>query len=313
MKPTSILMPLLLLALLPSPCRAGDPPVFVLKWGALGSGNGQFNSPFGLGLDPSGNVYVADTFNNRVEVFTPIGSVIRTFGSVGSNPGELASPADVAVAPSGDIYVADYGNFRISVFDATGAYLRSFSTSGHPGSIAMDPLGQHLYVLLTTGRMQKFTANGDSLLAWTIFSGVGFQGFAVSADGLIHIGTGGNCTVRTYSPDGAVVAEWGAVQGFDPGECVSFGALALDADGNTFVAGTDGRIQVFTLGGSFITQWGSPGNGDGQFGSTVPDIAIDAGHNIYVLDNGFNRVQKFAEAPTPASRFSWGRLKLLYR
>lgn len=45
--------------------------VYNTQWGSLGSGNGQFNSPRGMAVDSSGNVYVADTGNNRIQKFSP--------------------------------------------------------------------------------------------------------------------------------------------------------------------------------------------------------------------------------------------------
>ena len=45
------------------------PPPFLLEWGTLGSGDGQFSSPFGVAVDASGNVYVADLFNHRIQTF----------------------------------------------------------------------------------------------------------------------------------------------------------------------------------------------------------------------------------------------------
>ena len=55
------------------------------------------------------------------------------------------------------------------------------------------------------------------------------------------------------------------------------------------------RIQEFTNTGTFLTKWGSFGSGDGQFGSNSPTaVAVDASGDVFVADNGNNRVQKFA-------------------
>lgn len=72
------------------------------------------------------------------------------------------------------------------------------------------------------------------------------------------------------------------------------------------------RIQSFTNTGVYVTQWGTPGNGDGQF-SRPYSIAIDAAGDIYVAEIGNNRVQKFGVLPTPTKAASWGRLKALFR
>ena len=59
------------LLFLPSRTWAGgEPPVFVLQWGSNGTGEGQFSGPHGIEVDADGNVYIADTGNNRVQKFT---------------------------------------------------------------------------------------------------------------------------------------------------------------------------------------------------------------------------------------------------
>ncbi len=54
---------------------------FSFAFGSGGSGNGQFLNPFGIAVGSGGNIYVADTFNNRVQVFNPNGVFQSTFGS----------------------------------------------------------------------------------------------------------------------------------------------------------------------------------------------------------------------------------------
>ena len=89
-----------------SSCQAGLP----------GAGDGQFNGLSGLATDSSGNVYVADWINDRVQKFAGWGAFGTKWGSTGSGPGEFAAPDGVAVDSSGAIYVADSSNQRIEVF-----------------------------------------------------------------------------------------------------------------------------------------------------------------------------------------------------
>src|SRR5262249_51215628 len=94
-------------------------------WGAFGREAGQFNMPWGVGVDGDDNVYVADWRNDRVQKFTRDGSYLATFGSSGAGIGELRRPSDVAVDPDGNVYVADWGNERVSIFEADGYPLTS--------------------------------------------------------------------------------------------------------------------------------------------------------------------------------------------
>lgn len=72
--------------------------------------------------------------------------------------------------------------------------------------------------------------------------------------------------------------------------------MATDAAGNVYVADTNNhRIQKFTGGGAYITQWGSHGSGDGQFDAPL-GIAIDTAGNVHVADANNNRIQKFGDA-----------------
>lgn len=57
---------------------------FIRKWGSGGTSNGQFNFPFGVGIDSSSNVYVVDSGNNRIQKFKNSGTFIRTWGTFGT-------------------------------------------------------------------------------------------------------------------------------------------------------------------------------------------------------------------------------------
>ncbi len=62
----------------------------------------------------------------------------------------------------------------------------------------------------------------------------------------------------------------------------------------------------------YVLQWGSFGSGDGQF-SIHRGVATDAAGDVYVVDLGNHRIQKFDPESTPARTSSWGRIKSLYR
>ena len=72
--------------------------------------------PYGIAVGSGGNIYVADTGNNRVQVFDPSGVFQSTFGSFGSGNGQFSDPYGIAVGSGGNIYVADTGNSRVQVF-----------------------------------------------------------------------------------------------------------------------------------------------------------------------------------------------------
>ena len=93
---------------------------FLTKWGTDGVGFGQFNIPFGVAVDSSGNVYVADTFNNRIQKFTSTGTFITKWGSSGSGDGQFSFPTGIAVDSSGNVYVVDRSHNRIQKFTSTG-------------------------------------------------------------------------------------------------------------------------------------------------------------------------------------------------
>jgi DNA-binding beta-propeller fold protein YncE len=89
--------------------------------------------------------------------------------------------------------------------------------------------------------------------------------------------------------------------------------VATDDAGDVYVSDiTNNRIQKFTGSGTYLTQWGSFGAGEGQFSSPYCVATDDAG-DVYVADYSNSRVQKFGPLPTPTKSASWGQLKYLYR
>src|SRR5712692_485152 len=90
---------------LSTPSRA-QAPTFITAWGSFGTGNTQFKTPVGVAVDTHGNVYVADSNNNRIQKFTSNGDYITQWGNLGSGDGQFGvdSPAGVAVDLAGNVY-----------------------------------------------------------------------------------------------------------------------------------------------------------------------------------------------------------------
>jgi DNA-binding beta-propeller fold protein YncE len=106
-----------------------DPPYTLLRAIGKPSGKhdlttpGDFSRPTNVAVDKDGNVYVSDTFNNRVEIFDADGTFIREFGKAGDGPGYFARPKGIAVDADGHVWVADAVQDRVQVFTPEGQLL----------------------------------------------------------------------------------------------------------------------------------------------------------------------------------------------
>jgi len=78
------------------------------------------NLPWGLALDQTGNVYVADWRNDRIQKFDATGRYLASWGTSGQGEGEFNRPSGVAVDQDGNIYVADWGNERVQILAPDG-------------------------------------------------------------------------------------------------------------------------------------------------------------------------------------------------
>ena len=114
---------------------------FHSKFGSKGSGNGQFNHPWDIAFDSTGNAYVADKDNHHIQVFTEEGRYVRQFGKEGSGDGELNAPSSVAIGNDDVLYVTEYGNHRVSVFTFEGEFLTSFGKQGNEPRQFYNPRG----------------------------------------------------------------------------------------------------------------------------------------------------------------------------
>jgi len=294
---------LLVFLLLTAASAAGPTYVFVGKFGAPGSGPGQFAQPGGLAIAPSnGDVYVADTLNDRVQEFTATGTFVRAFGT----SAELAHPVDVAVdrgAPFA-VYVTDTNNHRIRKYSSDGQLIATWGTNGtRPGQLVL-PRGLatdagSLYVA-QPDRVTKFTLDGGFITTWgSIGSAEGqfryLADVAVDPSGNVYTVDRDLDRVQQFTSSGAFVRMWGR-RGSGEGEFSGPLGIAADETGVYVTDYGNTRVQKFTLDGAFVTQWGTRGTGNGQFTSPT-GIAVSPlpPRDVYVLDflGCCSRVQYF--------------------
>lgn len=124
---------------------------------------GTFSLPVGVAVDKDGNVYVTDTFNDRVEIFDADGGFVSTFGKNGDGPADFERPKGIAIDGDGHIWVADSAQDRIKVFDQEGRLLIYFGEHGeYPGrfmgvyDIAIDKNNRVFTSEMFPGRVQMF-------------------------------------------------------------------------------------------------------------------------------------------------------------
>ncbi len=135
---------------------------------SVGQGNGQFWDPGGLSIDPSGNLWVADTENFRIQEFNGTGGYLRQIGTpavAGSGNGQFNFPFDVATDSSGNAWVADSSNNRIQEISSTATYLGQFGNAGsgngqfnNPSAVAADSSGNIWVADTGNHRIQEFTS-----------------------------------------------------------------------------------------------------------------------------------------------------------
>jgi DNA-binding beta-propeller fold protein YncE len=247
--------------------RDGSP---IHTWGSFANilegpaPEGTFYEPWGIGLGPDGSVYVADTFNYRIQKFTPEGEFIKMWGYFGQAeaPDALWGPRDVLVDDQGQVFVSDTGNKRIVVFDEDGNFITEFGNEGfepgefsEPVGIALDAEGQLFVADTWNQRIQSFTP-------------VGLEGFTPLKSWDVYAWFGQSLDNKPY--------------------------LAIDSSGRVFATDPEGyRVLEFTPDGELVRFWGDYSLGADGFG-LAGAVAVDPEGGLWVSDAGNHRLMHFS-------------------
>jgi hypothetical protein len=260
-----------LLAFALAPASAQALLVHTFSFGASGTAGGDFNSPQGVAIYQStGDVYVVDALNFRVEKFTPnpstksgnfdlaFGENVNTgggnicttsatcqAGTQGTTAGAFESPMFIAVDNSassskGDVYVGDPGDNTISKFDSSGNLITSFGTGGQLSGTAT-----------------------------TTFSSM--DGITVDNSGNLLL-IDNNNTVWEFSPTGSSITSFPTSRGMSPT------GLDINAGGNIFKVNGDSSVEEYTSTGTQI--------GTINEGTSTTEINIDRSTGDLYQDTG---------------------------
>ena len=257
----------------------------------------QLRSPFGVTPDGAGNLYIADSFNNRIRKVDAAGVITTVAGDGTSDYGGDGGPAvdaqldfPVGVAPdgAGNLYIADQNNHRIRKVDSAGVITTvvgdgeygysgdggpaAAAQLGFPDGVTLDGAGNLYFADVHNRRIRKV----DSAGVITTVAGNGTRGY--SGDG------GPAVEARLRFPQ----------------------SVALDGAGNLYIADTyNHRIRKVDAGGVITTVAGSGevGSGEGGFGgdggpavearlNEPTGVALDGAGNLYFADTLNHRIRK---------------------
>ena len=252
----------------------------------------RFNYPYGVAVDGSGNVYVADSYNHTIRKITSAG-VVSTLAGLSGSPGSANGtgaaarfnyPSGVAVDGSGNVYVGDNSNHTIRKITPAGVVSTLAGLAGTIGST--DDIGS--------------VARSNSP-----------YGVAVDASGTVYATDTVTHTLRTINSAGTVSTLAGMVLGIGSadgtGSAASFYyplGLALDGSGNAYVADSNNHtIRKITSAGvvsTFAGTAGSNGTTDATGAAARFDtpfgVAVDGSGNVYVADTNNHTIRKITYA-----------------
>jgi tripartite motif-containing protein 71 len=283
MRAMRLLMVTVALGILPGATGAEEVYHVVKIWPEAPQG-WHFCKPNGIAVDKAGNVYVGDSGNYRVKKFDSDGRLITQWGGPGPKDGRFNMIGSVRVDPTGIVYVVDaeyrrWKNGRIQAFTPYGQFLRRLerrtpdvNESRLPIDVVFDREG-NLLVLAVEFRLRENRTH--------------------------------DIRVEKYSRQGEFLSQWGAKGGSADGQLERPNALAVDVEGNVYIADhANERVQKFDSSGGFLLNWGTSGRSDGGpgfFRGGARSVALDAEEDLYILDG--HSVQKFTREGEFLSRW----------
>jgi len=247
----------------------------ITQWGKYGSGEGEFNRPFGIAVGPEGKyVYVTDQLNYRVQKFDSDGNFILKWGGRREYEELFMEPASIAVDTDGNVYVAD----------SYWSKIMKFNSFGEPKEFDSAKEGQY-----TISDLSGHNEEGECY---------SISGLAVDSDGNIYISDSApeplthiSHRVQKFNNKGEFLNTWGSF-GSLHGQFNMPKGIAIDAKNTIYIVDKNNRrVQTFDSDGNFITQWSTKTESfEYKLPSGPNNIAISVDDNgealLFITDGG---------------------------
>jgi sugar lactone lactonase YvrE len=228
------------------------------KFGKKGTGDGQFQFPYGITADSKGNIYVADLYNGKISIFSQDGKFIKYFTYDNNNAGNLASPAGLRIF-NNDLFVTDIKSNRVLEYSLSGKKLleltaaaTSDDTLNAPNGVTIDA-DKNIYVSDTgNARLIEFNKKGKFI---RIINGtkngkgdtkfVNPRGIGVMPDGTVLMVDNMTHFVYGFDNKGKQKFQFGGI-GSDNNQFYLPNGLFVDSKGKVFITDTiNERIAVY--------------------------------------------------------------------
>jgi DNA-binding beta-propeller fold protein YncE len=251
-----------------------------------------------VAADQAGNVYVANTGDDRIDVFDRGGTLLRSFGSSGRAAGQFDEPLGVAADSSGIRAVTDAVNGRVELLNPDGSIAAVWGSPApgptilpRPVAVAFDS-GGNAYVLDERRSRIVVFSRATGLPVRSIGSPGSGPGqlldpsaLTIDAGGTIAVADSGNERIARFGTGGTYL---GSITGIGDAR-----GIAVSPDGQrTYVTTSTGRIDVYDPTGEMVDEFAGRGSKLGKL-EAPGQIAVDAAGNLWVADRGNNRVQQF--------------------
>lgn len=284
---------------------------------AEGTNNDEFRYPSGIAVDASGNIYIADQFNHRVQKWIPgakHGITVAGGRGQGDAADQLDYPMGVAIDKEGNLYVTDAANHRVQKFSPNNAYGVTVAGGNGRGNkpnqfsmpfgICLDETGNMYVADNYNHRIQKWIPGaivGITVAGGNMAGNKASQlkypsSVKVDAAGNIYVADAANDRVQLWLKDAkeGITVAGGKGRGTAADQLYFPTDIAINNEGDLFIADeTNQRIQKWTKGAKQgITVAGGNGLGTGMNQFSYPyGLCIDEQDNLYVADQYNHRVQ----------------------